>query len=165
MPLSLLLGLVCAAPAPRTASAAEPAGSYALATVAGKTLPALWQETELVGGAWLRAWWVSGKASFCPDQTYHIALTLRATGPGVLGQPVVVTMTGTWRRLRDGRLEVRPVQGGQVVWRFAGDTLAVRARMTSSVGRGAEQATFVFLRGIPLADTADRLPVISGGRD
>jgi hypothetical protein len=138
------------------------AGRYALLTVGGQNLPALWQETELINGSWLRAWWVSGRAAFCPDKSYHIALTLRATGPGVMGQPVVVTMTGTWRRLRDGRLEVHPTRGGQVYWRMAGDTLVLKARMTASVGRGADSATFRFIRRESLADSAvEWLPAVA----
>lgn len=161
MPLSILLALACTASALPRNTAADPAGDYALSTVGGRTLPALWQETDLMGGASLRAWWVGGRASFCADRTYRIAMTLRTTGPGVLGQPVVVTMTGTWRRLRDGRVEIHPAQGGQVVWRLAGDTLALRARMTSAIGRGPEQATFVFIRRQSFADSAEeRLPPV-----
>ena len=160
MPLSLLLALACAAASPRQPGIVRPEGRYALVEVAGRTLPALWQETELVGGSWLRAWWVSGRASFCEDRSYHVALTLRATGPGVLGQPMVVTMTGTWRRLRDGRVEVRPVQGGQVIWRLAGDTLVLRARMTESLGKGTDGSTFVFVRRESLADSAVEWPPV-----
>ena len=124
-----------------------PLSQYALATVGGRTLPALWQETDLMGGGSLRAWWVSGEASFCPDRTYHIALTMRTTGPGVLGQPVVVTMTGTWETAgRDGRLVIRPSRGGQVNWRIRGDTLAVRARVTSSPAGSLSPSQFVFVR-------------------
>lgn len=120
---------------------------YSLASVGGRPLPALWQETELAGGGSLRAWWVSGEASFCNDNTYHIALTLRTTGPGVLGQPVVVTMTGTWEHTgRDGRIVVRPSRGGQVHWQLRGDTLAVRARVTSSPAGSLAPSQFVFVR-------------------
>ena len=97
-----LLSLACVAGG---SAPGAPLSQYTLATVGGRTLPALWQETELMGGGSLRAWWVSGEASFCPDKTYQIALTMRTTGPGVLGQPVVVTMTGTWEATgRDGRV-------------------------------------------------------------
>ena len=164
MSLSLLLAIACAAGSPPETGSAHPAGRYALHTVGGRTLPVLWQETELVGGSWLRAWWVSGRAAFCPDRTYHVALTLRATGPGVLGQPMVVTMTGTWRHMRDGRLEVRPTQGGQVVWRVRGDTLVLRARMTESVGKGADSATFRFVRRESLADSAVEWPPMVAAR-
>lgn len=165
MPFAILLALACGADAPLGAVGADPAGHYALATVGGNPLPALWQETELIGGAQLRAWWVGGRASFCADRTYRIAMTLRTTGPGVLGQPVVVTMSGTWRRLRDGGVEIHPAHGGQVVWRLAGDTLALRARMTSAIGSGPEQATFVFIRRHSLADSAgERLPPASVSR-
>ena len=164
MPLTILLAIACTAAMPSTSGAPEPAGRYALLTVGGKTLPALWQETELVGGSWLRAWWVSGRAAFCPDRTYHVALTLRATGPGVLGQPVVVTMTGTWRQSRGGRIEVRPAQGGQVYWRVTGDTLVLRARMTESVGQGVDSATFRFIRRETLADSAVEWPPLVATR-
>ena len=124
-----------------------PLSQYTLATVGGRTLPALWQETELLGGESLRAWWVSGQASFCPDKTYHIALTMRSTGPGVLGQPVVVTMTGTWETTgRDGRITIRPSRGGQVNWRIRGDTLALRARVTASPSGSLSPSQFVFVR-------------------
>jgi len=120
---------------------------YTLASVGGRNLPALWQETELVGGGSLRAFWVAGQASFCTDKTYHIALTMRTTGPGVLGQPVVVTMTGTWEKSgRDGRIVVRPSRGGQVHWQLRGDTLAVRARVTSSPAGSLAPSQFVFVR-------------------
>lgn len=144
MILQILLGLVCAAGVP----AVGPAQSqYALATVGGQALPALWQETELMGGSRLRAFWVAGQASFCSDSTYHIALTLRTTGPGVLGQPVVVTMTGTWEKPdRDGRIVVRPSRGGQVRWQVRGDTLALRARVASSPSGSLAPAQFVFVK-------------------
>ena len=139
-----LLSLACATGG---SAPGAPLSQYALATVGGRTLPALWQETELMGGGSLRAWWVSGEASFCPDKTYQIALTMRATGPGVLGQPVVVTMTGTWDTSgRDGRIVIRPSRGGQVNWRIRGDTLAVRARVTSSPAGSLSPSQFVFVR-------------------
>jgi hypothetical protein len=141
--LSLACSLGVSAPVPAL-------NLYSLATVGGQPLPALWQETELVGGGNLRAWWVSGEASFCNDKTYHIALTLRTTGPGVLGQPVVVTMTGTWEKTgRDGRLVVRPARGGQVHWQLRGDTLAVRARVTASPTGTIAPSQFVFVRREP----------------
>lgn len=144
MMLQFLLGLACAAGVPATAPAH---GQFALATVGGQTLPALWQETELMGGARLQAWWVSGQASFCDDNTYRIALTMRTTGPGVLGQPVVVTMTGTWERTgREGRIVVRPARGGQVHWQVRGDTLALRARVSASPAGSLSPAQFVFIR-------------------
>jgi len=144
MMLQILLGLACTAGVPATGPAHS---QYALATVGGQALPALWQETELLGGARLRAFWVSGQARFCSDSTYHIALTLRATGPGVLGQPVVVTMTGTWEKTgRDGRLVVRPSRGGEVRWQMRGDTLALRARVASVPGGSLAPAQFVFVR-------------------
>ena len=158
MPLSVLLALACIAGSPGRSRDADPAGRYALVSVGGHTLPSLWQETELVGGSWLRAWWVSGRASFCPDQTYHVALTLRATGPGVMGQPVVVTMTGTWRHRRDGRIDIRPSQGGQVIWKVSGDTLELRARMNGRVGEGPDSETFRFVRRDSWADSLTEFP-------
>ena len=137
--LACLIGASAPAPAPAL-------NQYALTTVGGRTLPALWQETELMGGGSLRAWWVSGEASFCHDKTYYIALTLRTTGPGVLGQPVVVTMSGTWEKGRDGRIVIRPSRGGQVNWRIRGDTLAVRARVTASPNGTPAPSQFVFVR-------------------
>jgi hypothetical protein len=164
--LSLLLGLACFAGAAGGDKNPQPTGQYGLVNVGGHSLPALWQETELVGGAWLRAWWVSGRAAFCPDRTYHVALTLRATGPGVLGQPVVVTMTGSWRPMRDGRIEVRPSHGGHFYWRVKGDTLVLRARMAPSagIGEGADSATFVFTRG-SFADSGVGLPPFLAARN
>lgn len=139
-----LLSLACAAGGP---AAVAPVSLYALASVGGRTLPALWQETELVGGGSLRSWWVSGEASFCSDKTYHIALTMRSTGPGVLGQPLVVTMTGTWESTgRDGRILVRPSRGGQVNWQVRGDTLALRARVTASPSGSLSPSQFLFVR-------------------
>ena len=142
-----LLTLACALGGSAPSAALS---QYSLATVGGRTLPALWQETELMGGGSLRAWWVSGEASFCQDKTYYIALTMRTTGPGVLGQPVVVTMTGTWESAgRDGRIVVRPSRGGQVHWRIRGDTLAVRARVTASPSGTLSPSQFVFVRREP----------------
>jgi hypothetical protein len=139
-----LLSLACATGG---SAPVAPLSQYALATVGGRALPALWQETEVVGGGSLRSWWVSGEASFCSDKTYHIALTMRSTGPGVLGQPLVVTMTGTWETTgRDGRIVIRPGRGGQVHWRIRGDTLALRARVTTSPAGSLSPSQFVFVR-------------------
>ena len=139
-----LLSLACAAGG---SAPAAPLSQYVLTTVGGRTLPALWQETEVPGGGSLRSWWVSGEARFCNDKTYHIALTMRSTGPGVLGQPLVVTMTGTWETTgREGGIVVRPARGGQVNWRIRGDTLALRARVTVSPAGSLSPSQFVFVR-------------------
>jgi hypothetical protein len=120
-------------------------GIYALTRVGDSVLPALWQETELADGGRLRSWWVGGQAELRADQTYQVSLTIRNTGPGVLGAPVVMTAAGTWRLRGGGRLELRPDRGGMIEWHLSGDTLVTKARVSGLVDPQSP-ISFVFVR-------------------
>jgi len=123
-------------------------GRYALVAVGDHALPALWQESDLGNGVRLRAYWVGGLAELRADLSYRLSLTLRASGPGVYGQPVVSTIGGTFRELPGGRLELSPARGGTVYWQLMGDTLTSRALVRGSGEARSRPAEFVFVRAV-----------------
>ena len=119
----------------------NPVGSYSLASVNGRDLPAVWDEIAAQNGDRIRALWTAGRAVFLPNGLY----TLTVQGSLAVGErteafPPFAT-EGTWRTTPDGLLEMHSVRGCTGRLQVSSDSSVLVAR-----SKRRRRSTFVFLR-------------------
>ena len=120
----------------------NPAGSYSLASVNGRDVPAVWHEVTASNGDVVRSVWVDGKLQFCPEGCYHLSLesALFVDGrPDPMGR---ISTRGRWIRTGDGSIELHGDNGAQGRWQASEDLTVLVAKSRDRDAR----TIFVFLK-------------------
>jgi hypothetical protein len=119
----------------------NPIGSYTLASVNGRDVPALWEEIAAGNGDRIRTLWVAGRAVFRPDGLYCLTIEGSvAVGERTQALPAFAA-EGTWRTTGDGHVELHSLRGPTSRWQASSDSTVLVAR-----SRRRSRSTFVFLR-------------------
>ena len=105
----------------------NPAGSYTLASVNGRDVPAVWNDITAFNGDRIRSLWVGGQVVFCPAGCYKMTLE-SALVVGDRTDPLGQVAT-------EGRLDSR--------WQVSSDQSVLVAKAHHTPG---ERTVFVFLR-------------------
>ena len=116
-------------------------GTYTLASVNGRDLPAVWDEIEAGNGQRIRTTWQSGRAVFRKAGFYALAIE-GAVAIDEESYPLqALAVEGTWRTMGNGLVELHSARGMTSRWQVSTDRSVLVCRY-----RKGQRITFVFQR-------------------
>lgn len=120
----------------------SPAGSYSLASVNGRDVPAVWREVEGPDGLTIRSFWLDGRVEFTPAGRYQLTLESALTVGSRTDDLGEIATRGRWARTSDDSIELHSDEGAVGCWQASADLSVLVAR---SKGEGS-RTIFVFLK-------------------
>ena len=120
----------------------SPEGSYTLASVNGRDVPAVWREVEGPDGLTIRSFWLDGRVEFSPAGRYQLTLESALSVGCRTDDLGAIATQGRWARTSDDAIELHSDEGAIGRWQASSDLSVLVAK---SKGEGA-RTIFVFLK-------------------
>ena len=106
----------------------NPAGSYRLASVNGRDIPAVWHEVTSSSGEVIHSVWVDGRVTFHPEGAFQITLQGALLVDGRTDPLGSIATCGEWHPAGEGAIALRSDQGAEGHWEASSDLSVLVAR-------------------------------------
>jgi hypothetical protein len=117
-------------------------GSYTLASVNGRDVPAVWREVEGPDGQMIRSFWVDGRVELSSEGRYQLTLESALSVGGRTDDLGSIATRGRWHRTGSDGIAIYSDAGGEGRWQASSDLSVLVARSKEPGSR----TIFVFLK-------------------